>query len=63
MQGGMKNIVNVWRDGRDVMVSWYHHCLFLNEITNPRFVERARKDPAFESNEKHEIGNNDAGVH
>ncbi|HIK11973.1 MAG TPA: sulfotransferase domain-containing protein [Oscillatoriaceae cyanobacterium M33_DOE_052] len=24
----MKNVVVVWRDGRDVMVSWYHHSLF-----------------------------------
>lgn len=28
---GMKRVLVVWRDGRDMMVSWYHHCLFLNE--------------------------------
>lgn len=28
---GMKNVVILWRDGRDVMVSWYHHCLFVNQ--------------------------------
>lgn len=22
------NVILVWRDGRDVMVSWYYHCLF-----------------------------------
>ena len=26
--GGLKNTVIVWRDGRDVMVSLYHHCYF-----------------------------------
>lgn len=25
---GMKNVVALFRDGRDVMVSWYYHCLF-----------------------------------
>ena len=25
---GMNNNICIWRDGRDVMVSWYHHCLF-----------------------------------
>lgn len=28
---GMKRVLVVWRDGRDMMVSWYHHCLFVNE--------------------------------
>jgi hypothetical protein len=28
---GMDNVVVMWRDGRDIMVSWYYHCLFKNE--------------------------------
>ena len=31
---GMKNVVIVWRDGRDMMVSWYHHCLFKYKLGN-----------------------------
>lgn len=28
---GIENALVVWRDGRDMMVSWYHHTLFVNE--------------------------------
>lgn len=28
---GMDKVLIVWRDGRDMMVSWYHHTLFINE--------------------------------
>lgn len=28
---GMKNVLVLWRDGRDMMVSWYHHCLFIHK--------------------------------
>ncbi|MGB3680994.1 MAG: sulfotransferase domain-containing protein [Rubrobacteraceae bacterium] len=45
---GMKNVLVVWRDGRDVMVSWYHHCLFPNERGNGPLVEKARRDLSFE---------------
>ena len=44
---GMKNVLVVWRDGRDVMVSWYHHCLFPNERGNKLLVERVRRDLPF----------------
>jgi Sulfotransferase domain len=44
---GMRNVVVVWRDGRDVMVSWYHHCLFPNEWDNAALVERTRGDLHF----------------
>ncbi|WP_041328070.1 sulfotransferase domain-containing protein [Rubrobacter xylanophilus] len=40
---GIKNVVVVWRDGRDVMVSWYHQQLIphgLNELQ----VERSRRE-------------------
>jgi hypothetical protein len=41
---GMKNVVVPWRDGRDVMVSWYHQCLFPHELHNEHQVRRARRD-------------------
>jgi hypothetical protein len=48
---GMRNVVVVWRDGRDVMVSWYHHCLFRNERQNGYLVQEVRKDLAFQDYE------------
>ena len=48
---GMKNVLVVWRDGRDVMVSWYHHCLFPNDRYNAVLVDMTRKDLAFEDYE------------
>ncbi len=45
---GMKNVLCVWRDGRDVIVSWYYHCLFRNELHNSRLVEIVRNDLPFE---------------
>ena len=41
---GMRNVLCVWRDGRDVMVSWYHHCLFENEHENGQLVRKVRND-------------------
>jgi sulfotransferase family protein len=46
---GMKNVVVLFRDGRDVMVSWYHHCLFYNERGNARLVDMVRKDLQFDN--------------
>lgn len=43
----MKNVVVVWRDGRDVMVSMYHHSLFKNELDAPTMVDIFRKDLPF----------------
>jgi len=40
---GMKNVVVVWRDGRDVMVSWYHQQLIPHEW-NARQVSRSRRE-------------------
>lgn len=40
----MHNVVILWRDGRDVMVSWYHHCLFKNEIDNHSLVKTVTND-------------------
>ncbi len=44
---GMKNVVIVWRDGRDVMASWYHHCLFPHGYGNVRLVRETRKNLSF----------------
>lgn len=41
---GMRNVVAVWRDGRDVMVSWYHQCLFSHQRGNEHLVEAVRKE-------------------
>jgi hypothetical protein len=44
----MKNVVIVWRDGRDVMVSQYFHSLFTSESRKASyFVEKARKHLPF----------------
>ena len=43
----MKNVVVVWRDGRDVMVSWYYQNLFSHEWRNDPQVERARREFSF----------------
>jgi hypothetical protein len=40
---GMKNVVVCWRDGRDVMVSWYHQQLISHEW-NERQVTRSRRE-------------------
>ncbi len=48
---GIKNALVVWRDGRDVMVSWYHHCLFPNERQNAPLVAETRRDLSFEDYE------------
>lgn len=37
-----------WRDPRDVMVSWYHHCLFHSDKNHPDFVNQYRSALAFE---------------
>lgn len=31
------------RDGRDVMISWYYHCFFINDRYNERLVQRMRQ--------------------
>jgi hypothetical protein len=47
-RGGLRNVVVCWRDGRDVMLSWYHQCLFPHDRRNDLQVERARRDLPFE---------------
>ena len=36
---GMKNVVIIWRDPRDMMVSWYFHCLFKHNRGNDFIVD------------------------
>lgn len=44
---GMKNVVVVWRDGRDALVSLYFHALFENDGWNARLVRAVRRDLPF----------------
>lgn len=39
----MKNIFVIFRDGRDIMVSFYFHSFFKNELYNHTLVDRMRK--------------------
>jgi len=48
---GVKNAVAVWRDGRDVMVSWYHQQLLPHEHRNDAQVERTRREVSFKDYE------------
>jgi hypothetical protein len=43
----MKNVVVLWRDGRDVLISQYYHSLFKNERGNERGVDITRKNLKF----------------
>ncbi len=43
-----RNIVVVLRDGRDVMVSYYFHCYFKNELFNHFLVERMQGELPFD---------------
>ncbi len=47
-RGGLRNVVVCWRDGRDIMVSWYHQCLFPHDRRNELQVARARRELRFE---------------
>src|SRR5215218_4348355 len=40
---GMRNVVVSWRDGRDIMVSWYHQQLIPHEY-NQQQVARSRRE-------------------
>lgn len=45
---GMRNVVVVWRDGRDVMVSFYYFCLFALPKGNAELVAEVRRDLPFQ---------------
>jgi hypothetical protein len=44
----MHNIVIVWRDGRDIAVSFYYHSLFYNDKGNRLLVDKCRSDLKFD---------------
>ena len=43
----MRNVVVIWRDGRDAMVSLYFHSLFESDGLNARLVRHVRRDLSF----------------
>lgn len=43
----MHNVICVWRDGRDVLISQYFHWLFENDRGNKHLVEKCRSDLNF----------------
>lgn len=45
---GLKNVVVLWRDPRDVLVSFYFHCYFVNERRNHLLVELMKKKCPFQ---------------
>lgn len=45
---GIRNAVVMWRDPRDVVVSWYHHCYFVNEHQNALLVKIMKERLPFE---------------
>jgi hypothetical protein len=47
----VKNMVVVWRDGRDVLISLYYHSLFDNELSNSYGVKKCRSDLKFDNYE------------
>lgn len=53
---GLRNVVPVFRDGRDVMASWYHYCFFENEHEGILLVNSVGKYLAF--NEREDIVSN-----
>ncbi len=55
--GTLKNVIVLWRDGRDVIVSQYYHSLFLNDRGgNNIVVDRITAD--LQLNEIHDIKKN-----
>ena len=48
---GMKNVVVAWRDGRDVMVSWYHQQLIEHEWNRVQVARSRRELPLKDYND------------
>ncbi|MDZ7662816.1 sulfotransferase domain-containing protein [Thiohalophilus sp.] len=47
----MDNVLVVWRDGRDILISQYFHSLFKNEKGNSVLVDSCRADLGFQDYE------------
>lgn len=45
---GLRNVVVLWRDPRDLLVSYYYHCYFVNEHHNAALVRLMKKRCPFE---------------
>lgn len=45
---GLRNVVVLWRDPRDVLVSYYYHCYFINENFNSPLVKIMKNRLPFE---------------
>lgn len=48
---GINNVLIVWRDGRDVIISQYYHWLFENDRGNASLVKKCREDLQFDDYE------------
>lgn len=48
---GMNNVVIIWRDPRDMMISWYYHCLFKHNRGNEFLVNSVRQTLNFQDYE------------
>lgn len=44
---GLKNVIVMWRDPRDILVSFYYHCYFVNEHDNSMLVSLMKKKLPF----------------
>ncbi|MEW6037070.1 MAG: sulfotransferase domain-containing protein [Pseudomonadota bacterium] len=44
---GLRNIVVLWRDPRDLIVSFYYHCYFVNEHGNTLLVKLMKERSGF----------------
>lgn len=47
-RAGLRNVVVVWRDGRDVLTSFYYHSYFRNDRDNGALVNQMRKRLPFD---------------
>lgn len=45
---GLRNVVVLWRDPRDLLVSFYYHCYFVNEHQNTALVHLMKARCSFE---------------
>jgi Sulfotransferase domain len=55
-KAGLRNVVILWRDGRDVLVSWYYHSLLLETDKNTHMQQIVQEDLRFQ--DPYDIGRN-----
>lgn len=53
---GMRKTIVMWRDPKDIMVSWYYHSVIGNEQTNPSFIDETRQ--AIQAEPPYQLTNN-----